>query len=319
MRFAMACPKCGGSSRRQVAPGAFECTSVVTTMRLLPAPGPGHGPVDLEPRAVDQVCGHRYQEGTPAMAANLPKCWCGVFAIAECTECGSALCGDHIQRAGGRVYCKDHVGAARSERAAQAQSSATETLSGKLRAAMAGIGDPVERVLSLAASTASDRTLRRLSWGRDAQLLEVFRPFLGDNQPAARDAFGIDVRALKLEITDPAAFAAWAFRHPGAEHEKIIVRKFNKIIPGSHVVATEDALRITKDSQTQDFDARYPTTNPGTMLLRTGVLSTSAHSERSIKYERTRKPERIHGERLTEVVAALLIPGLYHLPYWRTR
>ena len=34
------------------------------------------------------------------------KCWCGVYAIAECTDCAASLCGDHIRRPAGLVICQ---------------------------------------------------------------------------------------------------------------------------------------------------------------------------------------------------------------------
>jgi hypothetical protein len=96
----MSCPRCGGSSRRMLAPGYYECMSSGEVRAY--APGPD-GTVVPYPRTV--VCGHRYQEGVgPALG----QCDCGVFAVATCQQCGKPLCGNHMHKWHGRIYCRTH-------------------------------------------------------------------------------------------------------------------------------------------------------------------------------------------------------------------
>lgn len=93
----MGCPRCRGSSRRMLAPGYYECTSITERPGYMPGPG---GTWIPGPERV--VCGHRYQEGT---GTSLGQCDCGVFAVATCQQCGKPLCGEHMREWHGRIYC----------------------------------------------------------------------------------------------------------------------------------------------------------------------------------------------------------------------
>jgi hypothetical protein len=93
----MGCPRCRGSSRRMLAPGYYECTSITERPGYMPGPG---GTWIPGPERV--ACGHRYQEGT---GTSLGQCDCGVFAVATCQQCGKPLCGEHMREWHGRIYC----------------------------------------------------------------------------------------------------------------------------------------------------------------------------------------------------------------------
>jgi len=94
----MGCPRCGGSSRRMLAPGYYECTSITERPGYMPGPGG-----TWIPGPERGVCGHRYQE---AVGPALGQCECGVFAVATCQQCGKPLCGEHMYEWHGRIYCR---------------------------------------------------------------------------------------------------------------------------------------------------------------------------------------------------------------------
>lgn len=126
----MSCPRCGSSSRNEIAPGYYECQGdrLVVQRHMVPDPGhPGRErPLEVE---VPQPCANRYQEGGPAgIVLNL--CPCGTFAIGRCATCGSALCGDHSLLSHGLRRCTrcltDEAAAIASEKARAAAEGAGE-------------------------------------------------------------------------------------------------------------------------------------------------------------------------------------------------
>lgn len=91
------CPRCGGENRIPIAPGFWECHSIVTETGtgVGPIPGtPPHlglmGPVPVE---VERVCMHRYQEGVTSGGA-MEFCECGTMAIGRCANDGRPVCGE---------------------------------------------------------------------------------------------------------------------------------------------------------------------------------------------------------------------------------
>lgn len=98
------CPACGGTERRPIAPGWFVCTST-RIVDVVPTGMQGN----LADVPISGVCGHRYQAG----AMTSPLCFCGVFSVGTCRQCGQALCGDHGTQAGGSFVCVQHVVEAR--------------------------------------------------------------------------------------------------------------------------------------------------------------------------------------------------------------
>lgn len=111
----MACPSCGGSERSAVAPGFFECTSLLTVSSVDMVPDGRGGAVPVEQRRT-RVCGHRYHEGSGSVGHG-PSCACGTFAIGTCHECGRAVCGDHSSLIDGHRLCSDDLVRAQAERA----------------------------------------------------------------------------------------------------------------------------------------------------------------------------------------------------------
>lgn len=94
----MACPRCGGTNRKQIAPGYFVCTTIVE--RRMPEPDPRFGPFRLQ----RNECGYEYQE--PTSASTFGVCECGMGAIALCKQCGRTLCGNHIAEQSPAVLCQ---------------------------------------------------------------------------------------------------------------------------------------------------------------------------------------------------------------------
>lgn len=255
----------------------------------------------------DRICGYRYQEGSPIAAGSL-KCWCGVFAIAECCECSSPLCADHIQRSSGRVYCATHTSMLRSAQERETQDRQIEDFLTKLQRYVADIRDPLERVLCTAASLARNSTVDSLGRQKgEEQWIKRLSSILGSAPLSPGGAFGIDIGTLELSISSPGGFASWAFAHPGAEHEKLAAKKWSRITRSYRTVVSADAIRITHDRQESDFDSR-PRTIPGTLLLRNGVFSGSFPTPESLQSAKSGPPGPISGERLVQAVLALKIP-----------
>lgn len=122
----MPCPSCGGEIRKLIAPGFWECESMLTSTEMraqLTPEGPRHLPVDSH-----RVCGVRYHESDArAAAGSLPVCGCGTFAVGVCADCQTPVCGDHSTLFEGRRLCDEHVVVAR-EAAAQARAAARVTV-----------------------------------------------------------------------------------------------------------------------------------------------------------------------------------------------
>jgi hypothetical protein len=89
------CPRCGGSQLRQIAPGVFECASLIDISH--PAPGGmmhGHIP-----------CEHRFQLGSSSsVPCAIPGC--GFDSVATCQGgCNRRLCFKHA--GSGTTICRD--------------------------------------------------------------------------------------------------------------------------------------------------------------------------------------------------------------------
>ena len=118
-----ACPVCGGSDRTQIAPGYFECTSVVYGT----APGPGYGAPptgQLGPQHVttSRICGQRFQTGAPLPSPlGCTASGCGFFAVGRCSQCGAPVCGQHLGDHQGTSLCPIHLAEARAEVSARAR------------------------------------------------------------------------------------------------------------------------------------------------------------------------------------------------------
>lgn len=100
----MACPACGGSLRRMIAPGLWECTSI----SVLESGGPGLADPAAGPAVIrtEILCKVRYQE-RPAGGSAL--CACSTFAIGLCSKCRAPVCGDHSRLVSGERLCQAHA------------------------------------------------------------------------------------------------------------------------------------------------------------------------------------------------------------------
>lgn len=117
----MSCPRCGGTKRTPIAPGYWECQTLIDTPGLVPSPGDTG---TLLPGPREQVCGYRYQERQAAVVATR-QCRCGTFAIGECAGCRTAICGDHSRLVSGSRFCADCI-RTRNEETAAARRLASE-------------------------------------------------------------------------------------------------------------------------------------------------------------------------------------------------
>jgi hypothetical protein len=235
------------------------------------------------------------------VTAGAPKCECGVYAIAECTDCGSPLCGDCLRRAEGRVYCKAHV---REGRAAQ-QEARYEQKANRFIAELGGyqakISDPVERLLCVAASLEQDPQY----WIRwRSRLLTVIEDTLSRPHPF----FRIDPETPRIEITSPETFASWVFGHPRARKEIIKVAEWSRFTRHSHTVASPEAVRITPDLDDTTFDDQHRHIKPGLMLLSSGVFCRGIYTKGEWKRLSAQSPDPIAGTRIVQVALALGIP-----------
>lgn len=105
----MSCPACGGHERNLVAPGYWECCSLVEERRqgLVPNPGGPAGAMMPVEHISRHQCGVRYSDG--GTGGNIQSCACGTFAIGACADCGLLVCGDHSRLYKGRRLCSEHV------------------------------------------------------------------------------------------------------------------------------------------------------------------------------------------------------------------
>jgi hypothetical protein len=148
----MACPHCGGTDRRAISPGFWECTSLLY----------GEMPTGLHPsgqfgpafQTVARPCSRRYQEGAPGGTGTLCQT-CTVFAIGICADCGDPQCGNCGRHYQGAFLCTR----CRQERAAAEQAAAQEAAAEAARknaaaaAAAARLADAKQKWLRTAAHT----------------------------------------------------------------------------------------------------------------------------------------------------------------------
>jgi hypothetical protein len=92
------CPRCGGTQRRILAPGFFECTTQTLTGVAPHRDGSGGVPIY-------RACGHQYQDAPPGLGA---LCECGLGAVGACKSCGKPLCGRHGTSHDSGFLCYEH-------------------------------------------------------------------------------------------------------------------------------------------------------------------------------------------------------------------
>jgi hypothetical protein len=114
----MGCPSCGGSDRILVAPGYWECRSLVEEHRagLVPDGMGGTRPVTDVIRRPCELRYHQAAGGGPTLLCEWDQ---GTFAIGLCADCGKPVCGDHSRLYQDRRLCIQDVNA-REEAAALA-------------------------------------------------------------------------------------------------------------------------------------------------------------------------------------------------------
>lgn len=122
----MNCPGCNGTNVRALAPGFYECESLIEEFHVQRQPAaPGHpygafGFTD-QTSVTTRVCGHRFQMAVAMAGA--PTCECGTFAIGACAECSKPVCGrrtcgdfDDISN---KLLCREHLAASVARAAAE--------------------------------------------------------------------------------------------------------------------------------------------------------------------------------------------------------
>ena len=99
----MACPKCGGGERVEIAPGYYKCISTITDR----SGGPGLTDPRLGPMVIEsaRVCGSEYQEGDSSTTNVM--CWCRTFAVGQCVQCNRPVCGLHSTMAEKGRICQN--------------------------------------------------------------------------------------------------------------------------------------------------------------------------------------------------------------------
>lgn len=106
----MPCPNCGSLIRDPIAPGYWRCRAVVPTRM----PGPGafgqQGPHEV---LTPVSCRTEYHEAPVGGGAQVSsRCACGTYAIGECAECGTPVCGNCSRMHRGSRLCGVHFNVA---------------------------------------------------------------------------------------------------------------------------------------------------------------------------------------------------------------
>lgn len=110
-RRTMKCPRCQGHDVRTIAPGYYECQSVVTTTYFVPDQTRSG---QMRPASAGAICNHLWQEGSSSLNRAAPVCHeCGTFAVGRCPSCGLAVCGLHSWLMNERRLCRTDALAAK--------------------------------------------------------------------------------------------------------------------------------------------------------------------------------------------------------------
>lgn len=117
----MACPTCGGTERRPIAPGFWECASLI--YQQIPTGAHPSGQFGPAFATVATTCGRRYHEGGGGSSTSLCQT-CTVFAIGVCADCRIPQCGNCGLHFRGTFLCKSCLTARRAaERAAEKEAA----------------------------------------------------------------------------------------------------------------------------------------------------------------------------------------------------
>lgn len=101
----MPCPSCGGAHRRSIAPGYWECTTLVDFPEGEKSAwdiwDPWRASINRK-----RPCGRHYQAG--AVVSTEP-CRCGIHSIGRCSRCDSPVCGIHGKLYADTLHCNECV------------------------------------------------------------------------------------------------------------------------------------------------------------------------------------------------------------------
>lgn len=185
------CPECGGSSREPIAPGYWQCTSVirepaVTVVTDLATGGPR--PITT---VGERICRAQYQEGAMNVEA---VCRCGTFAVGLCAECREPVCGIHSSMIDDRRLCDGHASAARAAIREKAEAEAAAEASAR-EAALAR--DEAVRQQRVQAARARVAALPEASFADLVEYIRTGRSGADGRQPGRDFRFAaVDARTL---------------------------------------------------------------------------------------------------------------------------
>lgn len=314
---AMACPQCGGQSRRQIAPGFYECTTELQISGYAPVPGATGAPVPLQPHFSVAVCGNQYQEASPAPGTAAETCSCSVFAIGRCSRCSTPLCGHHLYRVQGTAFCGTHAAAEKAERAKQQVDSMREGYTTSLERC----ADWVMR----AAQATPERFLLLTHWGpvppsfhyvdnstpgqwnsADAACRRavdrVTREVFNSTGEASVEADDLDPRKWKIS---PGALAEWVYsRHANLPTKKI---KFARPVERLALLVPRPVFGVLvhvvePDGQGWSTSRRYKYLTPDGRVIETGDDHRAYESEQKT----ARAP--IAASQISKLISALELP-----------
>lgn len=157
------CPVCHGSDRSPIAPGYWQCESIVTDYQAVMGPAPGAPPalgmMSPVPYAYQRVCRHRYHLATDLGDDEMQYCACETGAIGRCANDHKPVCGDHSTLRAGRRLCMECAGRFDADQAAAAAEAKRNAVLEELRpwldevraicAALRKLPDPTDRFLIL--------------------------------------------------------------------------------------------------------------------------------------------------------------------------
>jgi hypothetical protein len=213
----MACPACGGSSREEIAPGYWRCTTPVTT--ITPGPGvrgmPWTGPAES---SHSDVCGTAYHEG-PA-AAGAPVCACGTFAIGICVDCSKPRCGNCGAYLDGRFECREHIRARREKATAERQTAEATTRAAQQEADRA---NAQERQAALDEIAALVRALKAAGSPGAVKVVNAleYRYRSRRNEPRTWKAWPVTRLQVHYPANQPSAYST--YKETGCDHEEEIL------------------------------------------------------------------------------------------------
>jgi hypothetical protein len=196
----MPCPNCGGSERVPLAPGYWECMTMITKERI------GHpaGYSNPIPLPHQEPCGAHYQEEPPGKVSE--SCACGVFAIGRCQTCERPVCGRHSDLVGGKLLCSGCI----QERAEKARKCKEATEADAARARAREHEESIGRAHEAAVAAAE-----RLSADDSHRIVRVNQRSVA--RVSAGGSYGISWNELAEEIGKGWHVLNWREYHYNAE------------------------------------------------------------------------------------------------------